>query len=370
MHYSRAPKDSAREGAAPPPARVIVMMWKDPMKPTKTSLRLAAGTAALALLLAGCGGGPLDSLEYESKGEDQAPSVSFDTPVKVDEPTTRVLEEGDGDTVESGDTLLIYAAMFDGADQSSLGDNYGQTPIVITVDDELKEQQPEVYDLLEGSKVGSTFAYAQAPRDGGDDSASAVEIYHVGSKLLKEAEGEEVPADPSLPWVTMEDSGPKIDVPEDRRGDEPLELTSKNLIEGDGEEIGAEDTLYVHYTGVRWADNEQFDSNWESAPTALSLNQVIPGWTEGLKGHRVGDRVLLVIPADQAYGTEEELGEGAQQPAGALVFVVDILGRTDPVQAPEAETEAPAEEQSDENATEEGQDGGEEQSSAAPEDGE
>ena len=48
----------------------------------------------------------------------------------------------------------------------------------------------------------------------------------------------------------------------------------------------------------------------------------------------VGDRVLLVVPTDKAYGTKESLGANAQQPAGPLVFVVDILGtsKADPAQ--------------------------------------
>ena len=54
----------------------------------------------------------------------------------------------------------------------------------------------------------------------------------------------------------------------------------------------------------------------------LSLQGVIKGWTQGLKGKKVGSRVELVIPADLAYGNDT----GGSKPSGTLVFVVDILG--------------------------------------------
>ena len=64
----------------------------------------------------------------------------------------------------------------------------------------------------------------------------------------------------------------------------------------------------------------------------LGVGMVIQGWDEGLVGQKVGSRVLLVIPAEQAYGEAPEDTEGATAPpahelAGeTLVFVVDILG--------------------------------------------
>jgi len=70
---------------------------------------------------------------------------------------------------------------------------------------------------------------------------------------------------------------------------------------------------------------------------------VIVGWKEGLAGQKVGSRVEIVIPTSKAYGTEKELGKDAQYPAGSLVFVVDILGRTDtPDPAKQSPSTAPS----------------------------
>lgn len=299
----------------------------------RKSLKLSAAAIALTLALAGCGGSNgLDSVDYKDQGSGKAPSVSFDTPLSVKDDETRVLEEDDGEAVHDGDTVLVDAAVFNGADQKSEGDTYSGSPITITVNDELKKQLPKVYDVLKDTKVGTSFAYAKKPGDksssgssgGSDEDASAVEVYKVSKKLPTSAEGDAVTPPEGLPNVTMKDSGPEITIPQGQ--DEPKSIVAQNLINGKGDEVKDGEKLYVHYSGVKWSDGKQFDSNWTKDPTGFQMDQVIKGWSEGLKGKKVGDRVLLEVPTDKAYGTQEQLGTDSQQPAGPLVFVIDILG--------------------------------------------
>jgi peptidylprolyl isomerase len=54
----------------------------------------------------------------------------------------------------------------------------------------------------------------------------------------------------------------------------------------------------------------------------LSLLQVIKGWQEGLLGVPVGSQVLLVIPPELAYGSEDKPNI---PPNSTLIFVVDIV---------------------------------------------
>lgn len=292
----------------------------------RRSLKLSAAAVALALALTGCSGA-LDKIDYKSQGADKAPEVTFETPFKVDDTQTKVLEEGDGDQVAEGDTVLVDATLYNGADGKNVQDTRDSQPLTVTVDDELKDKLPELYDTLKDAKVGTTFAYAQKPDEAktGSKDASVLEVYTVRDKILKEAQGKEVTPQAGLPTVTMKDDGPQITIPKDQ--DEPTELTAQKLIEGEGTEVKGSDTVFVKYSGVKWSDGKQFDSNWtKDEPTSFALSSVIKGWTEGLKGKKVGDRVLLVVPADQAYGTAEELGKDTSKPAGALVFVVDVLG--------------------------------------------
>ncbi|CAM5283544.1 peptidylprolyl isomerase [Streptomyces badius] len=79
------------------------------------------------------------------------------------------------------------------------------------------------------------------------------------------------------------------------------------------------------YTGVKWEDEDKFDSSWDHGGASafpIGVGGVIQGWDKGLVGKHVGDRVLLTIPPNQAYGADPS----NQLAKNNLVFVVDILG--------------------------------------------
>ena len=94
------------------------------------------------------------------------------------------------------------------------------------------------------------------------------------------------------------------------------------LEQGDGEKPAATDTVQVHYTG-ELLSGEVFDSSRERGePVTFALNQVIPGWTEGLQLMSEGARYKLYIPSDLAYGPG---GNRAIGPNETLVFDVELL---------------------------------------------
>ncbi|XP_070533399.1 uncharacterized protein [Ptychodera flava] len=66
------------------------------------------------------------------------------------------------------------------------------------------------------------------------------------------------------------------------------------------------DTLKVHYTGRLESTGEVFDSSQGKQPFEFVIGakpkQVIEGWDIGLKGMCVGERRLIVIPPEFAYG--------------------------------------------------------------------
>ena len=105
------------------------------------------------------------------------------------------------------------------------------------------------------------------------------------------------------------------------------ELLVEVLHEGDGQVVEPGDTIHCHYLGQVW-DGNVFDNSYDrGAPLSfqIGVGMVIPGWDEGLVGKRVGDRVLLSIPAELGYGARGVPQAGI--PGGAtLVFVTDILG--------------------------------------------
>lgn len=94
------------------------------------------------------------------------------------------------------------------------------------------------------------------------------------------------------------------------------------LEEGNGEKPSADDRVQVHYTG-ELISGEVFDSSRERGePVTFGLNQVIPGWTEGLQLMSEGSRAKLYIPAELAYGPG---GNQRIGPNETLVFDVELL---------------------------------------------
>ena len=297
-----------------------------------------ASAAALALALSACGaqssGGDLSKVQYTLKNATAAPEASFATPFAASSPSAYVIEEGNGDSINDGDYVLVEAAVFKGTDGKLNGSTYSSEPILLPINDQLKQAAPQVYETLKKIKVGGSFSYTTnvlqqrstagvTTTTASPGTATNVEVYTVKTKLPKYATGKAVEADPSLPSFTLDESTGKADIKLPDNKPEVTELVSKNLIEGEGPEVKETDTVYVRYIGVQYSDGKVVDGNYDAAtPMGISLQGVIKGWTQGLKGKKVGSRVELVIPADLAYGNDT----GGSKPSGSLVFVVDILG--------------------------------------------
>ena len=91
--------------------------------------------------------------------------------------------------------------------------------------------------------------------------------------------------------------------------------------EGTGPKPKATDKVKVHYTGTL-TGGQKFDSSVDrGAPAEFVLNQVIPGWTEGVQLMSVGSKYKFVIPSALAYGERA----GPIPPNSTLVFDVELL---------------------------------------------
>jgi FKBP-type peptidyl-prolyl cis-trans isomerase len=124
----------------------------------------------------------------------------------------------------------------------------------------------------------------------------------------------------------------------------PSGLMYQILKPGEGPAPKANETVKVHYTGTL-VNGTVFDSSVQRGePVEFELDQVIPGWTEGLQKISKGGKIKLYIPPQLAYGDE---GRQGIPPASTLVFDVELLEikPTPPAAhtpAPAAETQAPA----------------------------
>ena len=106
----------------------------------------------------------------------------------------------------------------------------------------------------------------------------------------------------------------------------PTETTFTDVVVGTGPEAKAGSQVAVKYLGVLFADCQEFDSSWsrgndETLPFTIGSG-VIPGFTIGTTGMKVGGRRQVLIPAKDGYG---DSGTGPIPPGATLVFVIDLV---------------------------------------------
>lgn len=118
--------------------------------------------------------------------------------------------------------------------------------------------------------------------------------------------------------VFLENNGKREGVVTTKSG-----LQYEVLQEGTGRSPKATDKVRCHYEG-RLLDGSVFDSSYSrNEPADFGLNQVIPGWTEGVQLMKEGAKYRFFIPYNLAYG---EHGAGADiPPYAALVFDVELI---------------------------------------------
>lgn len=259
------------------------------------------------------------------------PTITFKTPMTVQNNTYAVVQNGDGETIEKGDRVCAQGIALNAKDGSELMSSWEKNTPDCSIqlsDSNLKQIAP--YTKMVGLKLNSTIVF------GINDSNSAGTSYILAytlvsrSKDLTKATGDvvtDVPA--NLPKVTRaKDGKPSIDMNGQGSVDS---LVVQTLVKGKGKELTESNTAVVKYTG--WlTDGTQFDSSWDKNTTldadlfsdsTNGQHQVITGWQEGLRGQTVGSQVLLIIPPDKAYG---DTAQGSIPAKSTLVFVIDILG--------------------------------------------
>ncbi|MDO0928505.1 FKBP-type peptidyl-prolyl cis-trans isomerase [Streptomyces sp. TG1A-8] len=131
----------------------------------------------------------------------------------------------------------------------------------------------------------------------------------------------------ALPAVGTNTDGaaPKIKVP---KADPPRKLVSAYVLEGDGAEVKADQTILCQFEGVVWDSGRTFQQTYGSGRLSQfslqQMEQVVKGLSQGVTGKKVGSRVLVVVPPDLGYGDTPPSG-GAIKKGSTLVFSVDIL---------------------------------------------
>jgi FKBP-type peptidyl-prolyl cis-trans isomerase FkpA len=151
------------------------------------------------------------------------------------------------------------------------------------------------------------------------DSLTAPQEIEASDLLIKEQESE-MSADlsPEKNAAYLADNAKKDGVDTTKTG-----LQFRSLSGGGGKKPGPRSQVTVHYTGAL-INGKVFDSSVKRGePITFGLNQVIPGWTEGLQLMSEGEKAELVIPQDIGYGARG--APGAIPPYQTLVFQVELI---------------------------------------------
>ena len=110
-------------------------------------------------------------------------------------------------------------------------------------------------------------------------------------------------------------------------GREGVSVTASGLqyeviTEGSGSKPRSDEYVTVHYMGTL-IDGTEFDSSLGGEPAQFRLDQVIPGWTEGLQLMTPGSKYKFFVPSALAYG--ERGAGGAIGPNETLIFEVELI---------------------------------------------
>jgi FKBP-type peptidyl-prolyl cis-trans isomerase len=96
---------------------------------------------------------------------------------------------------------------------------------------------------------------------------------------------------------------------------------------GSGIRANAGENVEAHYYGIFAADGQHFDNSFSRASTfkfAVGTGQVIKGWDEAFALLEKGDKAVILVPGDLAYGPQGY--PGVIPPNAALLFYVELIG--------------------------------------------
>jgi len=173
----------------------------------------------------------------------------------------------------------------------------------------------QVLKAIQDSAAGNPPMYTEAEMMAANEEAQ---------RFLQERQQEQMQASEEVALVNLEEGEAFL---AENAGKEGVMTTLSGLQyevleKGEGDKPTATDTVKVHYTG-RLLDGTVFDSSVQRGePVEFPLNQVIPGWTEGLQLMSPGATYRFWIPANLAYGEQAPPAIGPNQ---VLDFEVELI---------------------------------------------
>ncbi|MBD7917018.1 FKBP-type peptidyl-prolyl cis-trans isomerase [Cellulomonas sp. Sa3CUA2] len=285
-----------------------------------TGARRVAVAVLVGLVLAACTATTTVEPEVTvTGGAGEAPTVTYLTPLTVDETYRETIWPGTGAELVDGAPVLIDFWLENARDASLVKESYSTspTPRMLTVED----LGTDLYETLRGQQVGARLLQV-APGGSGADYPTVTVL----DVLPTRAVGQPITPDPTLPVVTEGNDGSLTLTP--TGAPPPDRLVVEPLVRGTGPQVAEGDVITVQYAGFSWDDGALFDSTWQRGLPVSFLLSDVPSWAEGLVDQPAGSRVMLVVPPSYPLGVTD----GEELAGKTVVFVIDILATGSPAQ--------------------------------------
>lgn len=259
--------------------------------------------------------GELPTITFNSKGIPTMTKVASDPPTVI---SVKTLTAGDGAVVAAGDYVKVDYAGFLWSDGTQFDSSYDSgTPASFSLNQVVDGWK---YGLV-GTKVGdrvevvipAEYGYGDQEQDSIPAGSTLVFVVDIlaTTTITTEALTSATLTQATLPegiTVTGElGKEPTLTIATDAA--EPTEQQTIVLAEGKGATVTATDSMFYHIVVGEWGGSTS--SSWSS-----SYQQIASGGGSVTVGQRVGSRLLLVTPADEANET------------AARAYIIDILAAT------------------------------------------
>lgn len=202
------------------------------------------------------------------------------------------------------DTVSYFIGLQIGSDmKKNDADDLNPSAMEKGLSDALKGNKPQI-DPQVASKYAQEYFAAKQLKKSQETAAKSKKFFEENAKR---------------PGVKTTASGLQYEVLKDTVGPKPVST----------------DIVKVNYVGTLLS-GKVFDSTEGGQPATFPLNQVIPGWTEGLQLMSVGSKYKFYIPGNIAYG-EQGVPQAGIGPNETLIFEVELLSIEKPLpQVPKA----------------------------------
>ena len=261
-------------------------------------------------------------------------------PTKVE---STVLVQGNGAQLANGQAVVVDYTLMDWTDAKMIGSTYstnGQPnktqEFVLGASTALASWNQVLPHVTVGSRVEivtppagafGTKGAASYGISGKDDLIYVLDVVGAYAATADITGSQPAQTDAALPKVTGNPGSGNVSVTMPTGASPPSALVDKVLIKGSGARIASNQRLMLQYAGVDWNTGKLFDSSFsrkQIASYVFGSNTVIAGWNTGLAGAHVGDRILLIVPPADAYGSKGVPSAGIGG-TDTLVFVIDIV---------------------------------------------